>query len=103
MRKEELFRKMKCKGKKIFAMSIAAAVFMSALTTGYSCDKVNVSAAKKKISTVKIGKAVVTTANGKVAVPKRHIYIQGKFWLLQNYYEQETAECDCPFEWGYNE
>ena len=40
MRKEELFRKMKCKGKKIFAMSIAAAVFMSALTTGYSCDKV---------------------------------------------------------------
>ena len=72
MRKEELFRKMKCKGKKIFAMSIAAAVFMSALTTGYSCDKVNVSAAKKKISTVKIGKAVVTTANGKVAVSKKN-------------------------------
>ena len=71
MRKEELFRKMKCKGKKIFAMSIAAAVFMSALTTGYSCDKVNVSAAKKKISTVKIGKAVVTTANGKVAVQRK--------------------------------
>ena len=72
MRKEKLFREIKCKGKKIFAMSVAAAVFMSALTTGYSCDKVNVSAAKKKISTVKIGKAVVTTANGKVAVSKKN-------------------------------
>ena len=34
MRKEKLFREIKCKGKKIFAMSVAAAVFMSALTTG---------------------------------------------------------------------
>ena len=72
MRKEKLFSEMKCKGKKIFAMSVAAAVFMSALTTGYSCDKENVSAAKKKILTVKIGKAVVTTVNGKVAVSKKN-------------------------------
>ena len=72
MRKERLFSEMKCTGRKIFAMSVAAAVLASAVTTGYVGDKVNVSAAKKKTKTVKIGKASVATANGKVTVSKKN-------------------------------
>lgn len=71
MRKEKLIKTLKHNCKKNFATLVAAAVIMSSATVVYPFDAEIVSAANKKASVVKAGKASITTTNGKAVVSKK--------------------------------
>lgn len=71
MKTKNLFKVMKNKGSIFCAFTMSAAVIMSSIGIGNVLNAENVSAAKKKASVVKVGKATVTTTNGKAVVSKK--------------------------------
>ena len=88
MRIKEMFGIEGCIGRKIFVIIVAVTVIMSSVAM-VSPVSVDAAASKKKASVVKIGKATVTTSNGKVVVSKKNKVItikkSGTYTLKGNF------------------